>query len=80
MAQSKILVFGSRYAAKQYVNRKDDPSKYVVVRNMDSIRGVNVENIVKLEGWKNCYDEPKELMAEAEYRAEQFANNFRENE
>lgn len=76
--KSKIVVFGSSYACRKYIANKENRDEYVIVKNIDTIRGLHVKNIVKLDGWYNCYSDPKEIMDEAEYRAEQYNNSFTE--
>lgn len=74
--KSKIVVFGSSYACRKYIANKENRDEYVRAKDIDSVRGMHIKGIVKLDGWYNCYSDPKEIMDEAEYRAEQYNNSF----
>lgn len=76
--KSKIVVFGSSYACRKYIANKENRDEYIRVKDINSVRGVHIKSIVKLDGWYNCYSDPKEIMDEAEYRAEQYANSLQE--
>lgn len=68
----KTVVFGSSYAVRKFIANKENRDNFVNVRNIDNLRGIEIEAIIKLEGWKNCYDKPSELMDEAEYRLNKY--------